>query len=75
MKKLNVKTTDCSCDKLIVVAKKCGFGVFEGSKHCKVTDSNQEVITTIPRHKTIDKYTVKGILERFREFGADININ
>jgi hypothetical protein len=73
MKRLSVKTTDCSCDKLIKIAEKCGFTVVNGSRHCRVINQKGEPISTIPRHSNLNKYTVKGILEAFNELGeADI---
>jgi len=38
MKKLVVKTTNCSCRDILNIAKKNGFLVSEGSKHSKVKD-------------------------------------
>lgn len=75
MRELNVKTTDCSCEKLLMIAQKCGFGVFMGKKHCKIKTTKGEFVTMIPRHSDLSKYTVKGILERFNESGAKIIIS
>jgi hypothetical protein len=73
MRKLKVKTTDCSCDYLLGIAQKCGFNCFAGARHYKIKSADNKFITTIPRHNTISKYTVKGILKAFSEFGAKIN--
>lgn len=74
MKPLSVKTSDCSCEDLLKIAQKYRFSVVEGSKHCKIKSQKGETITVIPRHNSLNKHTAKGILERFIEFGADIDI-
>jgi hypothetical protein len=74
MRELTVKTTDCSCDNLLIVAKKCGFVNVGGKKHCKIKNVEGKFITTIPRHSHLSKDTAKGILKRFNEFGAQIII-
>ncbi|MEK7665161.1 MAG: type II toxin-antitoxin system HicA family toxin [Patescibacteria group bacterium] len=74
MQKLTVKTTDCSCEDLLKVAKRCGFIEAGGKKHCKIKSIDGQFITTIPRHKCLSKDTVKGILKRFNQFGAEIAI-
>ena len=74
MKRLNVKTTDCSCDRLLVIAKKLGFVNVGGRKHCKIESVDGQFITLIPRHSHLAKPTVKGILERFNQFGGNITI-
>ncbi|MDP2741748.1 MAG: hypothetical protein Q8O66_03640 [bacterium] len=75
MQKLTVKTTDCSCDDLLRVAKKCGFINAGGKKHCKIKSIDDQFITMIPRHKCLSKDTVRGILKRFNQFGAEITIS
>lgn len=75
MRELNVKTTDCSCEKLLRVAEKCGFSVFMSKKHCKIKTAEGRFVTMIPRHSVLAKPTVKGILERFNELGAKIIIS
>jgi len=74
MRKLSVKTTDCSCDDLLKVAKKCGFVDGAGKKHYKIETIDGKFITTIPRHSCLSKDTAKGILKRFILFGAEITI-
>jgi len=74
MKRLSVKTTDCSCDRLLKVAKKCGFIIKNGANHYRVLNQKGCPVTVIPRHNKLKRYTVKGILEGFNKFGADIDI-
>ena len=75
MRELRVKTTDCSCDDLLKVAKKCGFVDGSGKKHYKIETIDGKFITTIPRHSHLSKDTAKGILKRFILFGANIAIS
>jgi hypothetical protein len=75
MGKLNVKTTDCSYKDLLRIAQKCGFIFFQSAKHCKIKSVDNQFIAMIPRHNTITKGTVKGILEAFNKFGAEIIIS
>ena len=74
MKKLVVKTTNCSCRDILNIAKKNGFLIIEGSKHSKVKDSMDKTITIVPRHNKLDRGTAKGILKRLKDFGANIEI-
>ena len=74
MPPLIVKTTDCSCDDLLKVAKRVGFSYFQGRKHCKIKTGDGKFVTMIPRSKSLSKHTVKGILQAFIKFGADIII-
>ena len=67
-----VKIADCSCETLARIAEQCGFDVREGRKHCKVKTAEGRFITTIPRHSRLKRETVKGIVEAFNSFGADI---
>ena len=75
MRELKVKITDCSCDDLFKVAKKCGFADGTGKKHYKIETIDGKFIATIPRHFHLSKETVKGILKRFILFGANIKIS
>lgn len=75
MKRLKVKTADCSCDKLLTIAKKLGFVNAGGRKHCKIKSVDGQFITLIPRHSRLAKPTAKGILERFNQFGGNIIIS
>jgi len=75
MEELRVKITDCSCDDLLRVAKKCGFVDGAGKKHYKIKSIDGKFITTIPRHSHLSKDTVKSILKRFILFGASIKIS
>lgn len=74
MKRLVVKTTDCSYKKILTVATKCGFSFKDGTKHYKIKDVNGNTVTMVPRQNVLDRGTVKGILRRFNEFGANIDI-
>ena len=71
MKKLVVKTTNCSCRDIL---NKNGFLVCEGSKHSKIKDSMDKTITIVPRHNKLDRGTARGILKRLKDFGANIEI-
>jgi len=75
MRELRVKITDCSCDDILRVAKKCGFVDGVGKKHYKIKTVDGKFITTIPRHAHLSKDTAKGILKRFIMFGANITIS
>ncbi len=75
MEELKVKITDCSCDDLLKIAKKCGFVDGLGKKHYKIKSVDGKFITTIPRHTHLSKDTTKGILKRFILFGANIIIS
>ena len=74
MQELSVKITDCSREKLLAIAWKCGFVDGKGRKHYKIKDKMGQFITTIPRGKKIKKETARGIIKRFNEFGAKIEI-
>ncbi|MEK7124570.1 MAG: type II toxin-antitoxin system HicA family toxin [Patescibacteria group bacterium] len=74
MRELRVKITDCSYEKLLKIAKQCGFHDAGGKKHCKIKSKDGQFITTIPRHSILSKDTVKEILKRFNLFGAKIEI-
>ena len=69
MKELGINASDCSSDELIRTAKKCGLVIKSGKKHFKVEDINGQFVTTIPRHSRLKRELVKGIIERFNQFG------
>lgn len=69
MKELSLNASDCSSDELIKTAKKCGFVVKSGRKHYKVEDVHGRFVTTIPRHSRLKRELVKGIIEKFNQFG------
>lgn len=71
-KKQKVNLTDCSADKLKRIAEKCGFCIYNGRKHYKVKTVDGKFVTMIPRHNCISKFTIKGIINAFMAFGADI---
>ena len=75
MKELHVNTTDCSGGKLVGIAKKCGFDIFEGGKHTKIKKKTGEFITMIPRHEKLNKHTTKGIIEALNHCGAQITFS
>jgi len=68
VKKLSVNSSDCSCLKLIRIAKKCGFIIIFANKHCKINSKENDFITTVPRHNRLKRETVKGIVSRFNLF-------
>lgn len=74
MDELVLKITDCSYDRLLRIAERCGFKIKEGRKHCKVKTQDEIFITTIPRHNRLKRETVRGIAEAFIKFGAVIKI-
>ncbi len=74
MKRLQCKTKDCSNSDLIKLAQKSGFVIFEGGSHSKVKNTRGELITVIPRHSRVDRFTAKDVIESFNRFGANIEI-
>lgn len=52
--------TDISSDRAINVFKKVGFWIVGGSKHIGMTNGTRKI--TIPHHKRINPYTLKGII-------------
>lgn len=71
---LKVKVSECSYNELLKIALKCGFTYYQGSKHCKIKKETGDFITIIPRHNSISKHTVKGILQAYIKAGAEIKI-
>jgi len=69
MKELGINASDCSSDELIRTAKKCGLVVKSGKKHYKVEDISGRFVTTIPRHSRLKRELVKGVVEKFNQFG------
>lgn len=67
---MKISLTDCSWEKLVNLADKCGFYTPEGGKHTRVEDKNGGLITTIPRKNRINKNTAKGIIEDFKKAGC-----
>lgn len=74
MRRLRVKIADCSGETLIRIAIRCGFKDAGGRKHCKIKTGTGDTVTTIPRHPKIKKETAKAIVERFNEFGGNVEI-
>lgn len=62
----------CSWNKLVKLAIKCGFFIFEGKGHTKVKNRKGEFITTIPRHARLKRETTQGIIKSLIRAGADI---
>lgn len=71
---MKIDITNCSWEKLVMLAKKCGFFTPEGGRHTRVEDKNGNLITTIPRKNHLNKHTVKGIVEDFKRCGCIIPI-
>lgn len=71
MKKIHIKTTDCSYDMLVRAAKRYGFVIVGGRKHCKVKTADGRFVTLIPRHSRLKRETARGIVVAFNAFGAD----
>ena len=74
MKKLTVKISDHSYGELIKIARRCGFEIKQGKKHCKIVTKDDIFVTMVPRHNTIKRETAKGIAKRFKEFYGEIEI-
>ncbi len=72
MRQLLVRASDCSGTTLLRIAKRAGFACDGGKKHWKITTSTGVFVTTIPRHEQLKRETVKGVVERMNEFGAQI---
>lgn len=68
----SVKAVNSGYNDLVKAAQKCGFLIMEGGKHCKVKTADSEFVTTIPRHNTLKRETVKGIIKAFASAGCDI---
>lgn len=75
MKGPHVNTADCSGSKLVSIAKKCGFDVFQGGKHTKVKKKTGEFVTMIPRHERLNRHTTKAIVEALNANGAKITFS
>jgi hypothetical protein len=59
----------------VKIAKKCGFGFFEGKKHTKIKTASGEFVTEVPRHTSLDKHTARGIIEAMIAHGAEIDVS
>jgi RHS repeat-associated protein len=51
-------------------AQKCGLTLVEGGDHTLVKNAAGQLITQIPRHTTIDKWTLKSILKKIAAAGT-----
>lgn len=69
MKELAINIADCSSETLIKAARKCGLVIMQGKKHCKIVTVNGVFVTTIPRHARLKRELVRGIVERYNQFG------
>lgn len=76
MRQLKVKVADCSYDKLVTVAKRAGFKIVGGKKHCKVkTRDGKYSVTEIIRKNRIKRESARSIVEDLNRFGANIEIS
>lgn len=64
--------SDLSSERVVNALSKAGFRIIRQSKHIGMSDGTRHL--TIPRHKRINPYTLKGIIkdacltdEQFRE--------
>lgn len=64
--------TDLSTERVVKVFSKVGFRIINQGKHIGMSDGSRRL--TIPRHKRLNPYTLKGIIkdsgltdEKFRE--------
>lgn len=69
MKEFTINSADCSSEMLIKAARKCGFLIMHGKKHCKIVTANGMFVTTIPRHARLKRELARGITERYNRFG------
>lgn len=69
---MRINPADCSWRKLVNLAKKCGFFIYEGGRHTRVEDKNGNLITTIPRKNRINKNTAKGIINDLKDAGCKL---
>jgi len=53
--------TDLSSERVVRAFSKVGFKVIKEGKHIGMSDSTHHL--TIPRHKRINPYTLKGIIK------------
>jgi hypothetical protein len=65
----------CCGKKLIGLAVKCGFLIFEGKNHTKIKNQKGMFVTTIPRHNCIKRRTAEGIIKALIQAGANIELN
>jgi F0F1-type ATP synthase epsilon subunit len=70
---VKISITDCSCEKLIKIARQCGFFIYEGKKHVKIKTRTGQFITIIPRHNRLKKEIVKGIVKAFENAGGNVS--
>jgi len=70
---VKISITDCSCEKLIKIARQCGFFIYEGKKHVKIKNRTGQFITIIPRHNRLKKEIVRGIIKALKTAGGDIS--
>ena len=52
--------TDVSSKRAVNVFKKAGFWILREGKHLGMTDGRRKI--TIPRHRRLNPYTLKGII-------------
>jgi hypothetical protein len=52
--------TDVSSDRAVSVFKKKDFWIIDGNKHIGMTNGTRKI--TIPRHKRLNPFTLKGII-------------
>lgn len=70
---MQVKITDCSYHLLVRIARRCGFLIYEGRKHCKVKSREGKFVTAIPRHNRLKRETARAIVGAFNAHGASID--
>jgi len=75
VKKLRVKKSDGSHDKLCRIAVRAGFVLHEGKRHTKVKTTTGEFVTTIPRHNHLKSELVAGAVEAMHAHGANIELS
>ena len=64
--------TDLSSERIVKAFSKIGFKIIKQGKHIGISDGTRHL--TIPRHKRVNPYTLRGIIkdagltdERFKE--------
>lgn len=74
MKRPRVKAADCSDEKLLRIAKRCGLLIVTSKRHYKLrpADGRSDTIAMIPRHRRLKRETVRYIVARMNEYGCRV---
>lgn len=72
MNQLRINIADCSYGMLEKAAKRCGFLVKGGRKHCKIITQEGKFVTEIPRKNRLKRETARGVVNAMSKHGCDI---